>query len=295
MTAKAIAQEWANLGVAAIPVRYRNKKPAVQWHKYIERLPTQHEIDAWFLPNGYGVAVVTGWEGLSVIDFDNVLAHARWMAALPRSLAQVVLTTFRVRTRNGIHIYIKSDEVAATRCFKSHNLGYDTRGPGGYAITSPSVHPTGFIYTPIGRPRDVKRIESIYELLPEARDLKPTEQAAALIRKEDSPPPGSEDDFWARAASDYSGESIQQLKERVTIFDLVGIPQPTRRYEMASCPFHHDDHPSMVVYRDGGWRCFVCDIYGDVIDYHALVNNMTTKEAIRDLATRYTNRNGGNK
>lgn len=33
------------------------------------------------------------------------------------------------------------------------------------------------------------------------------------------------------------------------------------------CPFHEDGNPSLHVYDDGGWKCFGCGLYGDVIDF----------------------------
>lgn len=33
------------------------------------------------------------------------------------------------------------------------------------------------------------------------------------------------------------------------------------------CPFHADDSPSLHVYDDGGWKCYGCGLYGDVISF----------------------------
>lgn len=286
MSAYATALQWGDMGIAAIPVRYKSKKPAVNWRKFIDKLPTNWERKCWWGANkngsGYGVAVITGWQDLSVIDFDNTLVHAKWLSGLSRTLAQIVLTTFRVRTRQGIHIYIKSNEMAATRTYKDNGFGFDTRGPGGYAITSPSIHPTGFVYSSIGHPRDIKRIDSIHELLPEIEHIKTSECASQAIGQQETAPLS----LWERASFDSSSTTIHEIKERVTVASLVGIPPVTRRYAMIECPFHHDDHPSMVVYSDGGWRCFVCNLYGDVIDFYALSHNVSTKRAIRSLAAR---------
>jgi DNA primase len=34
-----------------------------------------------------------------------------------------------------------------------------------------------------------------------------------------------------------------------------------------NCPFHEDRTPSLHVYDDGGWKCFSCGKFGDVIDF----------------------------
>jgi len=33
------------------------------------------------------------------------------------------------------------------------------------------------------------------------------------------------------------------------------------------CPFHEDNSPSLQVYDDGGWKCFGCGLFGDVLDF----------------------------
>lgn len=54
--------------------------------------------------------------------------------------------------------------------------------------------------------------------------------------------------------------------------------------KVACCPFHPDKSPSFVVYKDDTYHCFGCSAHGDVIDFVANTQNLSTGEAIRFLA-----------
>lgn len=50
------------------------------------------------------------------------------------------------------------------------------------------------------------------------------------------------------------------------------------------CPFHADRHPSLTVNPQKGlWRCWVCNIGGDAIDWVRIMENCSTAEAMRTL------------
>ncbi|MBI2765403.1 MAG: toprim domain-containing protein [Chloroflexi bacterium] len=54
---------------------------------------------------------------------------------------------------------------------------------------------------------------------------------------------------------------------------------------VARCPFHEEQHPSLVVYPDTrSFYCFGCRASGDVIDFVRRVEKVDFKEAIRRLA-----------
>ncbi len=54
--------------------------------------------------------------------------------------------------------------------------------------------------------------------------------------------------------------------------DIVAETITKRRIEnhKLPCPFHEDKTPSLHIYNDGGWRCYSCGRYGDVIDFAGL-------------------------
>ena len=52
------------------------------------------------------------------------------------------------------------------------------------------------------------------------------------------------------------------------------------------CPFHEDKHPSMEIYADGGWCCYVCNeaggnAAGDVIHFIQRITGYSFKECIQ--------------
>ena len=51
------------------------------------------------------------------------------------------------------------------------------------------------------------------------------------------------------------------------------------------CIFHDDHNPSLVLYGDGGFKCFTCGATGDVIDFAMKLHNWTKADALKELAT----------
>lgn len=91
-----------------------------------------------------------------------------------------------------------------------------------------------------------------------------------------------------------SRSSLQEIKEQVrqatNIVDLVGGYLDLRRQGaayLARCPFHDDQKPSLNINpAKQYWRCFVCDIGGDVFDFVMRKERVTFPEALRILADR---------
>ncbi|MEZ4479895.1 MAG: CHC2 zinc finger domain-containing protein [Dehalococcoidia bacterium] len=72
--------------------------------------------------------------------------------------------------------------------------------------------------------------------------------------------------------------------ERVMAEHGVKLQRRGSRF-VARCPFHEEQHPSLVVYPDTrSFYCFGCRASGDVIDFVRRVENVHFKEAIRRLA-----------
>lgn len=68
-----------------------------------------------------------------------------------------------------------------------------------------------------------------------------------------------------------SRESIDDLKDRVRIEDEIGLAITLRRYGSiykGLCPFHDDRNPSLIVWPESQrWRCFGCNVGGDVLTW----------------------------
>ncbi len=86
----------------------------------------------------------------------------------------------------------------------------------------------------------------------------------------------------------------QEIKERVRravdIVDLVGSSLDLRRNGrgyVARCPWHDDRRPSLQVNPERQtWKCWVCDIGGDVFSFTMQREGITFPEALRMLAER---------
>ncbi len=72
--------------------------------------------------------------------------------------------------------------------------------------------------------------------------------------------------------------------ERVMVEHGVKLQRRGSRF-VARCPFHEEQHPSLVVYPDTrSFYCFGCRASGDVIDFVRRAEQVDFKEAIRRLA-----------
>lgn len=163
------ALQWRALGIACIPTLAGSKRPALAWKRYQSEMPTVQKLKAWFGSGGYGLAVVTGWRGLAVVDWDKPAKMRAWVVSplFPLSI-QAAAATYKVRTRKGYHLYFFVAE--PTHCWRGD--GVDIKANGGYVLAPPTIHPSGHQYEAIGKPSDIRRIASIKDLLPDY-ELKP--------------------------------------------------------------------------------------------------------------------------
>src|SRR5690606_15961162 len=103
------------LGIATIPIRFRDKRPLVSWSRFQKQLPTPAELINWFT-NRVNQAVITGWQNLTVIDFDNLDMYFAWHAWATNEggiASDVAELTYQVITARGVHVYVSLDEPPA--------------------------------------------------------------------------------------------------------------------------------------------------------------------------------------
>jgi len=83
-------------------------------------------------------------------------------------------------------------------------------------------------------------------------------------------------------------ETIQQVRDRVDLIDLVGrfvSLKPAGRNHKGLCPFHGEKTPSFVVTPDRGtYKCFGCGEGGNAFGFLMAMENLTFPEAVRQLA-----------
>ena len=270
------ALTWRELGVATIPICAHSKVPALDhWGPYQERLPRTGELEAWFSSGRYGIAVITGWQGLVVVDFDDLHAYTSWLSSLDGA-SMKALSTYHVRTRRGWHLYFYSDEQTTT----TPGHGCDVKASGGYVLSPPSQHPSGHVYQAVGHPNQISRVKNLNELHLEAYiDQRAKRATDELPRRRYI----GTDPYTA--ALNGGAPDIAAIKARHSIYELLGIPRASRRVSIR-CPLpgHQDDMPSFVIYPDGHFYCFGCGQHGDVLTLYTLLHNVSLSEALRKLA-----------
>src|SRR5262245_51043006 len=85
-------------------------------------------------------------------------------------------------------------------------------------------------------------------------------------------------------------DAKEQVRQAVDLVDLVGSYIPLRRQGrnfVGLCKWHDDSRPSLNVNPDRqSWRCWVCDIGGDVFSFVMKAEGLEFREALELLADR---------
>jgi hypothetical protein len=278
------AFNWLTKGIAVIPVRYMDKKPLIPWAQYQTVLPTVEELVCWFATDHVNLAVVTGWRGLVVLDFDSMDSWNIWKAwARYEAVAGYILDhTYKVMTARGVHVYVFLDQPV-----KMRPMGFmDIKASGGYVLAPPSVHPTGVLYLAMDESAEICRCPSLECLVPAAWLEQPEAVVAVQVEHKAV-------DLWDKAnnAAEPVGISVEEIKQNVRIESFFSHLYPSSKgYMLALCPLHDDHHPSMWV----DTKNQICGCYAgcnggkslDAIDLFARLHQLSNSEAIRELAER---------
>ncbi|MCA9262704.1 MAG: DNA primase [Planctomycetales bacterium] len=85
-------------------------------------------------------------------------------------------------------------------------------------------------------------------------------------------------------------EVKEQIRNAIDIVDLVGGYVPLRRqgrHYVALCPFHDDTKPSLQINQERqSWKCWVCDVGGDIFSFLMQREGLSFPEALAMLAER---------
>lgn len=283
------ARSWVRNGFSVIPLGWRSKRPAfgalrltgmvneagTTWDPLKQRQPTDEELRLWFTGPRRNLGIVTGWRGLTVLDFDQRDIYRAWMswaAAEGGRAAHIAAATYRVFSARGVHVYVMVDEPV-----ESYKLpAIDIKARWGYVLAPPSMHPSGHQYYSHGA--SIARCERLAEILPLECPV-PYIGAPTVVEQSDDP--------WETASRAVicGRGSVAAAKRRLQFADLVQIARQDRGGAWALCPLHRDTEPSLRLYSDGHFHCFGCGAHGDVIDLYAALRRLTTREAIAELAS----------
>jgi hypothetical protein len=267
------AEYWNNQGIACIPVAYRDKRPVVQsWREFQDRLPTLAEIARWFQSRLRNLAIITGWKGLTVLDFDAMPAYDLWRVAYPD-----VAQSYSVVTSRGVHVYLFVDEPVS-----SGKLGMiDIKAAGGYVLAPPSIHPSGRQYRAVND-SPILRVDSLACVLP--KPLLALAQPAPV-----RVPVIQSDDPWQAAmnpaTASGNGGKVAAILANHSLFELFPQAQKRGNYYWTRCPLHNDHDPSLSISQDGDYgRCWAGCLHGDYLDWFAAVNGLELMSAIEVLS-----------
>ncbi|NPV77945.1 MAG: hypothetical protein HPY59_16415 [Anaerolineae bacterium] len=282
------AQFWQKLGIATIPIRYKDKRPELKsWQEFQKRLPTDTELSKWFSGPFHNLGIVVGWNNLVVIDFDSDTEYALWQLWIARrSIYRWIRQTLQVKTARGVHVYVTTSQPAQNAKLP----GIDIKAVGGYVLSPPSVHPSGVEYSVLSGTLPV-RIEALSDVLPAELLAIHTELPEKRTSLVSSPVVlAAKDDPWAKADQllEPDRDLIEQIKQRYRIEDFfVRLVQKRDRWHMTNCLFHDDKSPSMWVDMERQ----ICGCFAgctpqpcDVIDLYARLHNLSIQDAIRVMA-----------
>ncbi len=286
MTLLTTAQKWNDSGIATIPIGYKAKRPDLTalkrvgsidhngrsiWETYKDRLPTQHELKEWFSTSLRNIAIVTGWQNLVILDIDNLALYDVWQMWASHT-RQELLSTYRVKTARGIHLYYYMQNPPETGLKWP---GIDVKAAGGYCLIDPSTHPSGAKYAAIEA--DIVSVESVESILP-------LEMVQALPERSvnHSPCMGVKDSGPFTIRDDKPSLFV---KDSVRILDYFPNVVVRNRFVAVRCPLHDDKHASGWIdterNRYGCNTCFNGSM--DVIQFHAELNGVDNAAAINEL------------
>jgi hypothetical protein len=134
-------------GGSVIPLRSRDKRPAIAWLEYQERRASEDEVRAWFhrWPDA-NVGIVTGRiSGLVVLDVDPKHNGDVSLRRMEQEHGPLPQTVEAFTGGGGRHIYFAhpGDTIPNKVGLAP---GIDLRGDGGCVVAPPSLHPSGRYY-----------------------------------------------------------------------------------------------------------------------------------------------------
>jgi len=177
MTVFDIAWKLNEAGISCIPIKANGSKaPDVSaWEPYGRSLPTQKELESWFVKKNSGIAIIGGEVSgnLGVIDIEFEEYYELFSDICESEVPGVLGTLPRILTpgkRNrGTHFYFRADCKIKTQKLallppivaaewngkETQNTAIEIKAEGGYVLTAgcpAACHPTGRLYEHVSGP-----------------------------------------------------------------------------------------------------------------------------------------------
>lgn len=291
MTILTIAEYWTDqeAGFAVIPVPEREKRTNVAWKQWQTNIPSDDQLQTWFTQEG-NLAIVTGHQGLTVVDFDDMQVYDNWRAFGEKNpFAQLVQRlTYRVETGKGVHVYVRLPEATKSRPLAKPDgtrWGIDIKSRGGYVMAPPSIHFSGRQYRAVNPGAMIMSISALSDILPPDMLIQDDFQPRAVPARKQATR-----DIWDQVMNPVSmgQDTVKRIKDKYRLEDLLPEMQTTGSHHyLTCCPLHDDHNPSMWVDTDQQ----ICGCYAgctgkplDVINLYQRVHDLSNSEAIRELA-----------
>ncbi|MBK9497504.1 MAG: bifunctional DNA primase/polymerase, partial [Xanthomonadales bacterium] len=160
--ARAAALVLYDQGLTPLPLRYKTKKPILDWKPYIRERPTRDRVINWFNapPVVFNLGVLCGptpQGRLVVLDFDcGAASYFQWLTRV----SSQVSSTYTVRAIRGYHVYAY---VSLDCDIPRLAQGYDLKHSG-LVVEPGSLHASGQMYT-VWRDEPIVQLADINDLL----------------------------------------------------------------------------------------------------------------------------------
>lgn len=298
------ARHWQKLGIATIPIQYMDKRPEANllpkgadgkgdWMSFQTTLPTDDQLKLWFTSRLHNIAVVAGWNGLVILDFDLAESYAKWrlwVARRDRYTRYIAENTYQVKSARGVHLYIRLPHPEQNRKLP----GIDIKAQGGYVLTAPSIHPSGATYREYIPGALPLMVNALSDILPADLLINQTQLPSDVIIPGRVADPSQilSNDPWATAQNvgDPDQDLIKKIRNYYKIEDFFPQAEKTSsngRWYISQCPFHTDKNPSLWI----DTQRQICSCYSgctlkplDVINLYARLHGLTNHDAIWALS-----------
>jgi hypothetical protein len=290
------AKYWLDQGIATIPLEFKSKKPRYKWFSYTQKLPTENDINFWFSNPFSNIGIITGWNDLTILDFDDMgkfNAWALWVLRYGNREAQRVLNDSRiVFSGRGAHVYVYCANADNMKLEKIDILAHNK-----FAVIPPSIHPKSNKPYELFRdvaPITISSIDNIFpiEWIKDAEIEKTSTEKYCKPTKIYNQKP--EYDPWVIAGTDSTqSDIVEWIKSKIRIEndffspDSLSNSDSYGRYKITRCPFHDDHNPSFWIDTEKQ----ICGCYSgctplplDAIDLFAKMRGISNREAIGILA-----------
>ena len=278
--------KFIEMGIAVMPLYHRSKEPMLaSWREFQSRLPDTEYL-SWFPTDWCNYGVICGWCNLVVIDFDNIEYYNIWKLHCNSMWVNIADIAFKVRTRQGMHVYLRTEQPSCNDKRISIKAGIDIQAQGKYVVGPLCTHRTGCIYAPIGE-MIFPVVSSIEEILP--LHLFPR-VASDRTEFTGTPIPATNTEYLnADPFAFASMDLISKVKASVRIESLyAGVQRSSTdgRWLKALCPFHDDKKQSAWIDTQRQIAgCQVCAMKPmDCINVYARMHGINNSAAVTAMA-----------